>query len=263
MDRPQSQSRPVKETTHEVKVLRDMTDEVEVKGEMTDVKSRSGVRQIREALEGLVHDVPFVSLASALCPVYLFRGFINGRHGLVIGTYAIFIFQYAVSTWLESLGVHSHAVMGHSLGEIAAAVIARAFTFKVGLQFVVERAKLLQADPAHPAGMVAIQASEERISRYIQNLGLADRLVIAAYNGPEAHVVSGEMKAVESLMTAAKRDGLISKQSLSRLVPSLESLEQGPPRSPSGTTVIVGMGSIGQALAVSLVECSCSASAED
>ncbi|KAF8970003.1 acyl transferase/acyl hydrolase/lysophospholipase [Flammula alnicola] len=39
----------------------------------------------------------------------------------------IFIFQYAVSTWLESLGVHSHAVMGHSLEEIAAAVIARAF----------------------------------------------------------------------------------------------------------------------------------------
>ncbi|KAF8961019.1 hypothetical protein BDZ97DRAFT_2060308 [Flammula alnicola] len=33
----------------------------------------------------------------------------------------IFIFQYAVSTWLESLGVHSHAVMGHSLEEIAAA----------------------------------------------------------------------------------------------------------------------------------------------
>jgi acyl transferase domain-containing protein len=32
----------------------------------------------------------------------------------------IFIFQYAVSTWLESLGVHAHAVMGHSLGEIAA-----------------------------------------------------------------------------------------------------------------------------------------------
>ena len=33
----------------------------------------------------------------------------------------IFIFQYSVCTWLESLGVHAHAVMGHSLGEIAAA----------------------------------------------------------------------------------------------------------------------------------------------
>jgi Acyl transferase domain len=33
----------------------------------------------------------------------------------------IFIFQYSVCTWLESLGIHAHAVMGHSLGEIAAA----------------------------------------------------------------------------------------------------------------------------------------------
>jgi acyl transferase domain-containing protein len=33
----------------------------------------------------------------------------------------IFIFQYAVATWLESLGIQAHAVMGHSLGEIAGA----------------------------------------------------------------------------------------------------------------------------------------------
>jgi len=33
----------------------------------------------------------------------------------------IFVFQYAVATWLESLGIQAHAVMGHSLGEIAAA----------------------------------------------------------------------------------------------------------------------------------------------
>lgn len=38
-----------------------------------------------------------------------------------IAQICIFIFQYSVCTWLESLGVHAHAVMGHSLGEIAAA----------------------------------------------------------------------------------------------------------------------------------------------
>ncbi len=49
-----------------------------------------------------------------------------------------------------------------------------------------------------------------------------------------------------------------AKKSLSRLVPSLESLEHVPARTPSGATVIVGMGSIGTALAVSLVEAGCS-----
>ena len=33
----------------------------------------------------------------------------------------LFIFQYSVCTWLESLSIHAHAIMGHSLGEIAAA----------------------------------------------------------------------------------------------------------------------------------------------
>ena len=38
-----------------------------------------------------------------------------------IAQICIFIFQYSVCTWLESLGIHAHAVLGHSLGEIAAA----------------------------------------------------------------------------------------------------------------------------------------------
>lgn len=33
----------------------------------------------------------------------------------------IFVYQYSVSRWLESLGIRAHAVVGHSLGEIAAA----------------------------------------------------------------------------------------------------------------------------------------------
>ncbi|KAF9473131.1 ketoacyl-synt-domain-containing protein [Pholiota conissans] len=120
----------------------------------------------------------------------------------------IFVFQYSVATWLESLGVHAHAVMGHSLGEIAAAVVARAFSFDIGLQFAVQRAKLLRADPTRPAGMVAIQATEDRVAQYIQKLGLGGRVSIAVYNASDAHVVSGELKAVEGLLAAAKRDGL-------------------------------------------------------
>jgi malonyl CoA-acyl carrier protein transacylase len=56
--------------------------------------------------------------------------------------------------------------------------------------------------------MAAIQATEDRIAQYIQTLKLNDRVAIAVYNGSDAHVVSGELKAVEGLMIAAKRDGL-------------------------------------------------------
>jgi len=33
-----------------------------------------------------------------------------------IAQICIFIFQYSVCTWLETLGIHAHAVIGHSLG---------------------------------------------------------------------------------------------------------------------------------------------------
>ena len=44
-------------------------------------------------------------------------------------------------------------------------MIAHAFSFEVGLQFVVVTATLLRADPAHPGGMAAVAASEEKVAR--------------------------------------------------------------------------------------------------
>ena len=61
-----------------------------------------------------------------------------------------------------------------------------------------------------PGGMVAVAASEERVASYIDKLGLKDRVAIAVYNGSEAIVVSGQLKAVDELMAAVKRDGLRS-----------------------------------------------------
>lgn len=87
-------------------------------------------------------------------------------------------------------------------------MIARAFSFEVGLQFVVVRATLLRADPAHPGGMAAVAASEDKVARYISKLDIDSRVAIAVYNGPESHVVSGEMKAIEKLISAVKADGL-------------------------------------------------------
>jgi acyl transferase domain-containing protein len=87
-------------------------------------------------------------------------------------------------------------------------VIARAFSFEVGLQFVVVRATLLCTNPAQPGGMAAIAASEDKVACYISKLDIDSCVAIAVYNGSESHVVSGEMKAVEKLISAVKVDGL-------------------------------------------------------
>jgi acyl transferase domain-containing protein len=76
------------------------------------------------------------------------------------------------------------------------------------LQFVVVRAALLRADPAHPGGIAVVAASEEKVTRYISKLDIDSRVAIVVNNGPESHVVSGEMKAIEKLISTVKADGI-------------------------------------------------------
>lgn len=137
----------------------------------------------------------------------------------------IFVYQCSVCRWLATINIHPQAVLGHSLGEIAASgktnqlqfivikfscllVIGGAFTFELGLNFVIRRAQLLRADPSLPAGMAAIGATKDSISRYINSLDLQNLVVIAVFNGARNHVVSGELKAVETLVACVKADGI-------------------------------------------------------
>ncbi|TFK38562.1 hypothetical protein BDQ12DRAFT_683838 [Crucibulum laeve] len=118
----------------------------------------------------------------------------------------IFIYQHSICKWLATLGIEPHGVMGHSLGEIAAAVTAGALTFEVALQFIVTRAHLFRPTPDNPGGMVAVLASEKIILSYIQRLGFMDRLAIAVYNGKDSLVISGELDAVKSFAASLKQE---------------------------------------------------------
>ncbi|KDR66938.1 hypothetical protein GALMADRAFT_232329 [Galerina marginata CBS 339.88] len=120
----------------------------------------------------------------------------------------IFVYQYSLFLWLETLGIEASAVLGSSLGEISAAVVAGAMSYEVGLELVVKRAKLLRSDPFQTGGMAIIASSEENILQLFRQLGLDSRLVIAVYNGPESHVISGEHSAIDVFLANAKIHGL-------------------------------------------------------
>lgn len=87
-------------------------------------------------------------------------------------------------------------------------VISEAFSFETGLQFVVTRARVLRSDPAFPGGMAAIAATEDVVARYITETRLQHQISIAVYNASDNNVVSGDMRAIEKLMAAVKRDGM-------------------------------------------------------
>ena len=86
-------------------------------------------------------------------------------------------------------------------------MIGGALPYEIGLDLVVTRARLLQSDPAHPGGMAIVGASQDRVLDIIRELGLDDRLVIAVYNGPESHVISGEIKAIDAFLSIASIKG--------------------------------------------------------
>ena len=82
-------------------------------------------------------------------------------------------------------------------------MVGGALPYEIGLDLVVTRARLLQSDPAQPGGMAIVGASQERVLQVIHELGLDDRLVIAVYNGPESHVISGEIKVIDKFLSIA------------------------------------------------------------
>jgi acyl transferase domain-containing protein len=108
---------------------------------------------------------------------------------------ALFALEWSLAELLRSWGIEPDAVLGHSIGELAAACVAGVMAVEDGLALAAERGRLMQAQP--PGAMLAVQASEEGVARLLEPW--RHSLSIAAVNGPESVVVSGEPPAMEEL----------------------------------------------------------------
>ncbi|GAA2515918.1 hypothetical protein GCM10010434_073400 [Winogradskya humida] len=102
----------------------------------------------------------------------------------------------------EAAGVHPDAVVGHSQGEIAAAVVAGMLSLEDGAKVVALRSQSLRA-LAGAGGMLSIQASAESVEARLD-----DRVSLAVVNGPAAVVVSGEPAALLELKQEFDNEGV-------------------------------------------------------
>ncbi|WP_422724171.1 type I polyketide synthase [Kitasatospora purpeofusca] len=105
----------------------------------------------------------------------------------------------------ESWGVRPDAVVGHSQGEIAAAVVAGALSLEDGAKVVALRSRAIRA-LAGLGGMVAVSLPEDRARAEIAPW--AGKLSVAAVNGPAAVVVSGETQALAELLAHCAEQGV-------------------------------------------------------
>nr|WP_181773151.1 type I polyketide synthase [Amycolatopsis pittospori] len=93
----------------------------------------------------------------------------------------------------ESMGVRPDAVVGHSQGEIAAAYVSGALSLRDACRVVALRSRELVA-LAGLGGMISVERTHEEVAAWLEPW--ADRLAVAAVNGPTSVVVSGERDAL-------------------------------------------------------------------
>ena len=115
-----------------------------------------------------------------------------------------FALQVALAKLWRSWGIEPVAVMGHSLGEYAAACVAGAISLEDGLRAVAARGRLTD-ELALEGAMGAVFAGEDVVRDALAKAGGA--LTIAAYNGPEHFVISGPRRAVEQTLASLESRG--------------------------------------------------------
>ncbi len=121
---------------------------------------------------------------------------------------ALFAFEYALAAMWRSWGFEPHAVLGHSVGEYVAACIAGVFSLEDGLCLIAERGRLMGALPQNGA-MAAVFADSTRVSDALKPY--KDQVSIAATNGLDNTVISGEKSAVRAVCDELTRLGVSSK----------------------------------------------------
>ncbi len=101
---------------------------------------------------------------------------------------ALFAVEYALAELWKSWGIEPSIVLGHSVGEYAAACVAGVYSLADGIGLIAARGRLMQGVSGQGA-MSAVLAGENRVREALE--GLDARVSLAAMNAPESVVISG------------------------------------------------------------------------
>jgi len=118
---------------------------------------------------------------------------------------ALFALELGLARLWMSWGVEPEFLMGHSVGEYAAACVAGVFTLEEGMDLISARGALMQ-DLCPPGRMTAVLASAQDLTPFLE--AWRGRVELAGDNGPASVVVAGDGEALEALQVQLEQAGL-------------------------------------------------------
>lgn len=130
-------------------------------------------------------------------------------HRTEISQPAIFAMQMALAELWKSWGVRPVAVVGHSVGEVAAACVAGILTLSQAAKVIVHRGRFMEQCAPVGGTMLAVGMSADEALKVIAKHD--PRVSIAAFNGPRSLTLSGLKVSLEAIAAELEVNGTFAR----------------------------------------------------
>ena len=122
----------------------------------------------------------------------------------------LFAMQVALAATMKSYGVTPGAVVGHSLGEVAAAVVAGALSLEDGVRVICRRSRLC-VRLAGAGAMASVELPARRVRAELVARGVTD-VVVSVVASPQSTVIGGATQTVRDLVAAWEQREVMARE---------------------------------------------------
>ena len=122
----------------------------------------------------------------------------------------IFAMQVAMAATMKAYGVTPGAVIGHSLGEVAAAVVSGALSLEDGVKVICRRS-LLCLKIAGGGAMAAVELPAQKVREELERRGVED-VVVAVVASPKSTVIGGDIDTVRRIVAEWEQQEIMARE---------------------------------------------------